>query len=142
VPFYLAYIYHENGQDAKAISYGENYLKAGDGLHNSEMLQLLASIYFNKGDQQRAVLLYEKAIASGIVLNPVQRFELGSGYHFTGKFTKAAEDYVAKNMTTRIILIDGFELGRLLVKHEVGVVALRSYNVLEIDENLFDETQK
>jgi len=33
VPFYLAYIYHENGQDAKAISYGENYLKAGDGLH-------------------------------------------------------------------------------------------------------------
>ena len=91
VPFYLAYIYHENGQDAKAISYGENYLKAGDGLHNSEMLQLLASIYFNKGDQQRAVLLYEKAIASGIVLNPVQRFELGSGYHFTGKFTKAEE---------------------------------------------------
>ena len=91
VPFYLAYIYHENGQDAKAISYGENYLKAGDGLHNSEMLQLLASIYFNKGDQQRAVLLYEKAISSGIVLNPVQRFELGSGYHFTGKFTKAVE---------------------------------------------------
>ena len=91
VPFYLAYIYHENGQDAKAISYGENYLKAGDGLHNSEMLQLLASIYFNKGDQQRAVVLYEKAISSGIVLNPVQRFELGSGYHFTGKFTKAVE---------------------------------------------------
>lgn len=91
VPFYLAYINHENGQDAKAISYGENYLKAGDGLHNSEMLQLLASIYFNKGDQQRAVLLYEKAIASSIVLNPVQRFELGSGYHFTGKFTKAVE---------------------------------------------------
>jgi tetratricopeptide (TPR) repeat protein len=91
VPFYLAYIYHENGQDARAISYGENYLKAGDGLHNSEMLQLLASIYFNKGDQQRAVLLYEKAIANGIQLNPVQRFELGSGYHFMGKFTKAVE---------------------------------------------------
>jgi restriction endonuclease Mrr len=45
-------------------------------------------------------------------------------------------------MTTRIVLIDGFELGRLLVKHEVGVVALRSYKVLEIDENLFDETEK
>jgi len=56
--------------------------------------------------------------------------------------TKAAEDYVAKNMTTRIILIDGLELGRLLVKYEVGVVSLRSYNVLEIDENLFDETLK
>jgi hypothetical protein len=28
-----------------------------------------------------------------------------------------------------------------LVKHEVGVVSLRSYKVLEIDENLFDENQ-
>ncbi len=91
VPFYLAYIFHETGQDAKAISYGETYLKAGDGLHNNEMLQLLASVYFNRGEQQKSVLLYEKAIASGTVLNPVQRFELGSGYHFTGKFTKAVE---------------------------------------------------
>lgn len=91
VPFYLAFIFHETGQYAKAISYGETYLKAGDGLHNNEMLQLLASVYFNKGEQQKSVLLYEKAIAAGIVLNPVQRFELGSGYHFTGKFTKAVE---------------------------------------------------
>lgn len=91
VPFYLAFIFHETGQDAKTISYGETYLKDGDGLHNNEMLQLLASVYFNKGEQQKSVLLYEKAIAAGIVLNPVQRFELGSGYHFTGKFTKAVE---------------------------------------------------
>ena len=66
----------------------------------------------------------------------------GGVFITTSKFTKAAEDYVAKNMTTRIILIDGFELGRLLVKYEVGVVVLRSYKVLEIDENLFDETEK
>ena len=66
----------------------------------------------------------------------------GGVFITTSKFTKAAEDYVAKNMTTRIILIDGLELGRLLVKYEVGVVALRSYKVLEIDENLFDETEK
>jgi restriction system protein len=66
----------------------------------------------------------------------------GGVFITTSKFTKAAEDYVAKNMTTRIVLIDGFELGRLLVKYEVGVVALRSYKVLEIDENLFDETEQ
>lgn len=66
----------------------------------------------------------------------------GGVFITTSEFSKEAEDYVAKNMTPRIILIDGFELGRLLVKHEVGVVSLRSYKVLEIDENLFDETEK
>lgn len=66
----------------------------------------------------------------------------GGVFITTSEFSREAEQYVAKNMTPRIILIDGFELGRLLVKHEVGVVALRSYKVLEIDENLFEETEK
>lgn len=66
----------------------------------------------------------------------------GGVFITTSEFTREAEEYVAKNMTPRIILIDGFELGSLLVKHEVGVVALRSYKVLEIDENLFDESEK
>jgi restriction system protein len=66
----------------------------------------------------------------------------GGVFITTSEFSRDAEEYVAKNMIPRIILIDGFELGRLLVKHEVGVVSLRSYKVLEIDENLFDESQK
>lgn len=66
----------------------------------------------------------------------------GGVFITTSEFSRDAQDYVAKNMTPRIILIDGFDLGRLLVKHEVGVVALRSYKVLEINENMFDETEK
>ena len=62
----------------------------------------------------------------------------GGVFITTSKFSHDAEEYVSKNMSPRIILIDGPELGRLLVKHEVGVVSLRSYNVLEIDENLFE----
>lgn len=65
----------------------------------------------------------------------------GGVFITTSKFTEDAEDYVGKNMTSRIILIDGPELGRLLVKHEVGVVSLRSYKVQEIDENFFDESE-
>jgi len=65
----------------------------------------------------------------------------GGVFITTSEFSKDAKDYVSKNMTPRIILIDGYDLGALLVKHEVGVVALRSYKVLEIDENLFDESQ-
>lgn len=66
----------------------------------------------------------------------------GGVFITTSKFSKDAEDYVTKNMTPRIILIYGPELGRLLVKHEVGVVSLCSYKVLEIDENLFDDSSK
>lgn len=65
----------------------------------------------------------------------------GGVFITTSKFTEDAEEYVKKNMTSRIILIDGPELGRLLVKHEVGVVSLRSYKVQEIDENFFDELE-
>lgn len=59
----------------------------------------------------------------------------------TSAFTAAAQEYASKNIEPRIVLIDGVELGRLLVKHEVGVIALRSYKVLVIDENFFDSDE-
>lgn len=59
----------------------------------------------------------------------------------TSEFSKEAEEYVAKNMTPKIILINGIELGQLLLKYGVGVVALREYKVLEIDENFFSEIE-
>jgi tetratricopeptide (TPR) repeat protein len=45
--FYLSFIYHEKANYELALNYGEIYLKSGDALHEKEMLQLLASIYFN-----------------------------------------------------------------------------------------------
>lgn len=63
----------------------------------------------------------------------------GGVFITTSKFTPAAQDYVNKNIEPRIVLIDGVELGRLLVKHEVGVVTLKNYRVMEIDENFFQE---
>jgi restriction system protein len=63
----------------------------------------------------------------------------GGVFITTSAFTPAALEYVSKNMEPRIVLIDGVELGRLLIQHEVGVIALRTYKVLEIDENFFDE---
>lgn len=56
----------------------------------------------------------------------------------TSKFSQEAQDFVKRNMITKIILIDGLSLGKLLIEHEVGVSRIRSYYVLEIDENLFD----
>ena len=63
----------------------------------------------------------------------------GGVFITTSKFTTAAQEYANKNIEPRIVLIDGVELGRLLVRHEVGVVTLKNYRVMEIDENFFEE---
>jgi tetratricopeptide (TPR) repeat protein len=91
VPFYLAYISNENGNITQAIQYGEAYLKSGDGIHLKEMRQLLASLYFNKEEYTKATLSYEYLLANGLTLNPSQRFELGSSYYHTKKYSKAIE---------------------------------------------------
>lgn len=91
VPFYLSYIYYKNGQLEKALTIGESYLKSGNDLHQKEVLSLLASIYFNKGESSKSVQYYEKSLLLGVELDSLQHFELGSGYHEIGKFSKAVE---------------------------------------------------
>lgn len=91
VPFYLAYIYNEKGKVEKAIELSESYLLQKDALHFKETQQFLASIYFNKKDFVKSIALYEKARSLGIVLEPIQRFELGVSYHEIGKFSNAIE---------------------------------------------------
>lgn len=91
VPFYQAYIARENGNIVQSIQYGESYIKSGDGIHLKEMRQLLASLYFNKEDYPKVISFYENLIANGLSLNPSQRFELGSSYYHTKKYSKAIE---------------------------------------------------
>lgn len=91
IPFYLAYIYHDKGMESKALEYGEAYLKNADGLHLVETMQLLSSIYFNQDEYSQTASLYEKIIAQGVSLNPVQRFEWGTSYYHLKKYSKAIE---------------------------------------------------
>lgn len=55
----------------------------------------------------------------------------------TSRFTSDARDFVAR-IPARVVLIDGDERGRLLVKHGVGVQVKRNYNVVEVDEHAFE----
>ena len=56
----------------------------------------------------------------------------------TGGFTSAAKNYVARS-PKRIVLIDGRELARLMVAHDVGVRTLDLVEVQRIDEDYFDQ---
>jgi restriction system protein len=56
----------------------------------------------------------------------------------TGSISPGAREY-ASRIAKRIILIDGAELARLMVEHEVGVQATGTYTIRKIDENYFVE---
>lgn len=55
----------------------------------------------------------------------------------TSRFTAEAREFVDR-IPARVVLIDGDELGRLMVKHGVGVQVKRSYNVVEVDDDVFE----
>ncbi len=56
----------------------------------------------------------------------------------TSGFTRAAKNYVARS-PKRIVLIDGEELARLMVRHGIGVRTQLRYEVNRIDEDYFDQ---
>ncbi len=56
----------------------------------------------------------------------------------TAGFTRAAKDYVARS-PKRIILIDGAELARLMVRHGIGVRTWVHHEIKRIDEDYFDQ---
>ena len=56
----------------------------------------------------------------------------------TSSFSRDARDYVQNLRETRVILIDGDELARLLIRHKVGVTVVKTIEVPEVDENFFE----
>ena len=57
----------------------------------------------------------------------------------TSDFSKDARDYLNR-VQHRIVLINGDRLARLMVQHEVGVRARKTYVIRSIDEDYFTET--
>lgn len=56
----------------------------------------------------------------------------------TSDFTKEAQEYV-KNITNKVVLINGLTLARLMVENDVGVSIAASYEVKKIDSDYFSE---
>ena len=55
----------------------------------------------------------------------------------TADFTRSVREYVAKS-PKRIVLIDGSELSRLMVRHGIGVRTRERFEIKRIDEDYFD----
>ena len=56
----------------------------------------------------------------------------------TTSFTRAAREYVARS-PKRIVLIDGEELARLMVVHDIGVRTRVRHEIKRIDEDYFGQ---
>jgi restriction system protein len=57
----------------------------------------------------------------------------------TGAFSKDAIEYVDRIEGKKVVLIDGEELARLMIEHRVGVTSTRSYEVVAVSQDFFDE---
>jgi restriction system protein len=56
----------------------------------------------------------------------------------TSSFTREALEF-AESIDTKIVLIDGIALARLMVDHDLGVATVRSYEIKRIDSDYFSE---
>lgn len=54
----------------------------------------------------------------------------------TSRFSEGAHEY-ARNVPTRIILIDGKRLTSLMIRYGIGIQVRETYKVVEIDEDFF-----
>lgn len=57
----------------------------------------------------------------------------------TSGFTADARAYARATLGTRVVLIDGAELARMMVDRNVGVQVADTYELKRIDEDFFDE---
>lgn len=56
----------------------------------------------------------------------------------TSKFSAEARDF-ATRLPARVVLIDGPELGRLLVQYRVGVQVKHTFDVVQVDDDAFED---
>lgn len=57
----------------------------------------------------------------------------------TSTFSRDAREFVENLKDTRVILIDGDELARLMIRYKVGVAVKQRFEVPEVDENFFED---
>ena len=57
----------------------------------------------------------------------------------TAHFSKEAENYVRKQLTTKVVLVDGTMLAKLMIEYGLGVSTQTVYAIKKIDTDFFSE---
>ena len=57
----------------------------------------------------------------------------------TAKFTKEARQYAEKQHTTKVVLVDGTTLAKLMIEYNLGVSTEATYKIKRIDSDFFAE---
>ena len=57
----------------------------------------------------------------------------------TGTFTKEARSYVEKQLSTKVVLVDGEKLTKLMIEYNIGVSVKTVYTIKKIDTDFFSE---
>lgn len=57
----------------------------------------------------------------------------------TAQFTSQARAYVKTQHTTKIVLVDGLMLSKLMIDYNVGVATETLYEIKSLDSNFFNE---
>jgi restriction system protein len=63
----------------------------------------------------------------------------GGVFITTSSFSADAKEYASKNLSARVVLIDGAEFGLLMVRHGIGVQKRKTFSVVDIDEDYFED---
>lgn len=58
----------------------------------------------------------------------------------TARFSDGAREYSQKQHTTKIVLIDGMELAKLMIEYNLGVSVEKIYEIKKIDSDFFEES--
>ena len=57
----------------------------------------------------------------------------------TAQFTKEAREYAKKQHTTKVVLVDGESLAKLMIEYDLGVSTQAMYQIKRLDSDFFSE---
>ena len=57
----------------------------------------------------------------------------------TAQFTKEAVSYAEKQLSCKLVLIDGEQLARLMIEYDLGVSTVSTYKIKRVDTDFFNE---
>ena len=57
----------------------------------------------------------------------------------TSKFSKDAVKFVSKQLHSKIVLVNGDQLAKLMIDYNLGVSTVATYKVKRIDSDFFNE---